>query len=188
LQRSVRNTRLLGWKSHTARLEISMRSFPTTLPSTSSFPRISTLSPPTHSRRGGTGRYRVLVETIEQGRIVKVADGLATIAIGQKQLVALAPPADNGGIETEVYVCIHAEDVTLETGADLPQTSARNQLVGRIRSLDREGPIVRVNLDCGFPLKALITNQACQNMALQEQGEVVALIKATAIHVITRGL
>jgi molybdate transport system ATP-binding protein len=127
------------------------------------------------------------VDTIEQGRIVKLSDGLATIAIGQKQLVALAPPADYGAIETEVYVCIHAEDVTLETGADLPQTSARNHLVGRIRSLDREGPIVRVNLDCGFPLKALITNQACQNMALQEQGEVIALIKATAIHVITRG-
>ncbi len=127
------------------------------------------------------------VDTIEQGRIVKVSDGLATIAIGQKQLVALAPAADNGGIETEVYVCIHAEDVTLESGADLPHTSARNRLVGRVRSLDREGPIVRVSLDCGFPLKALITNQACQSMALQEQGEVVALIKATAIHVITLG-
>jgi molybdate transport system ATP-binding protein len=76
----------------------------------------------------------------------------------------------------------------LETGADMPKISARNHLVGRIRSLHREGPIVRVNLDCGFPLKALITNQACQNMRLQEQGEVVALIKATAIHVIARGL
>jgi molybdate transport system ATP-binding protein len=127
------------------------------------------------------------VDTIEQGRIVKISDGLATIAIGQKQLVALAPAADNGGIETEVYVCIHAEDVTLETGADMPKISARNHLVGRIRSLLREGPIVRVNLDCGFPLKALITNQACQNMRLQEQDEVVALIKATAIHVIARG-
>ena len=126
------------------------------------------------------------VDTIEQGRIVKISDGLATIAIGQKQLVALAPPADNGGTETEVYVCIHAEDVTLEVGTDLPKTSARNHLVGRIRSLDHEGPIVRVNLDCGFPVKALITNQACRNMGLQEEGEVVALIKATAIHVITR--
>src|SRR6266487_3850951 len=59
------------------------------------------------------------VDTIEQGRIVKISDGLATVAIGQKQLVALAPSADNGGIETEVYVCIHAEDVTLEMGPDM---------------------------------------------------------------------
>jgi molybdate transport system ATP-binding protein len=127
------------------------------------------------------------VDTIEQGRIVKVSDGLAIIEIGRKQLVALAPPAANGGSDTEVYVCIHAEDVTLEMGADLPQTSARNHLVGRIRSLNREGPIVRVNLDCGFPLKALITHQSCQNMRLQEQSEVVASIKATAIHLIARG-
>jgi molybdate transport system ATP-binding protein len=127
------------------------------------------------------------VETIEQGRIVKVSEGLATIEVGQKQLVALAPPADNGGPDTKVYVCIHAEDVTLEIGADAAQTSARNHLVGRIRSLDREGPIVRVSLDCGFPLKALITHQACQNMALQEQDEVVAVIKATAVHLIARG-
>jgi molybdate transport system ATP-binding protein len=127
------------------------------------------------------------VDTIEQGRIVKVSDGLATIAVGPKQVVALAPPGGNGAVGSEVYVCIHAEDVTLEKGADLPQTSARNHLVGRIRSLDREGPIVRVNLDCGFPLKALITNQACQNMDLREQSEVFALIKATAIHLIARG-
>jgi len=127
------------------------------------------------------------VDTIEQGRIVKILEGLATIEIGRKQLVAVAPPTANGGSDTEVYVCIHAGDVTLEMGADLPQTSARNHLVGRIRSLDREGPIVRVNLDCGFPLKALITHQACQNMGLQEQTEVVASIKATAIHLIARG-
>jgi len=127
------------------------------------------------------------VDTIEQGRIVKVADGLATIEVGQKQLVAVAPPSNNDGIDAQVYVCIHAEDVTLETGAAPPHSSARNHLAGRIRSLDREGPIVRVNIDCGFPLKALITNQSCQNMGLQEQSEVVALIKATAIHLIARG-
>ena len=126
------------------------------------------------------------VDTIEQGRIVNISDGLATLEVGQTQLVALAPPAD-AAIESEVYVCIHAEDVTLEVGAALPETSACNHLVGRIRSVDREGPIVRLNLDCGFPLKALITNQAYENMGLHEWSEVVALIKATAIHVITSG-
>jgi molybdate transport system ATP-binding protein len=125
------------------------------------------------------------VDTIEQGRIVKISDGLATIEVRNTQLVALAPAAD-AAIETEVYICIHAQDVTLEVGAALPETSARNHLVGRIRSVDREGPIVRVTLDCGFTLKALVTNQAYENMGLHEWSEVVALIKATAIHVITR--
>jgi len=86
-----------------------------------------------------------------------------------------------------VYVCIRAEDVMLEKkGADLPPGSARNYLLGRIRSLDREGPMVRVDLDCGFPLKALVTNQAHQNMELRERDEIVALVKAPAIHLIAR--
>jgi molybdate transport system ATP-binding protein len=127
------------------------------------------------------------VDTIERGKIVQVAEGLATIQVGPKQLVALVPPRSNGGRYGEVYVCIHAADVMLEKrGANLPQSSARNNLIGRIRSLDREGPMVRVNLDCGFPLKALITNQACQDMGLRHQDEIVALVKAPAIHLIAR--
>jgi molybdopterin-binding protein len=73
-----------------------------------------------------------------------------------------------------------------KTSGTLAQSSARNHLLGRIRSLDREGPMVRVKLDCGFPLKALITNHACQEMELREQDEVIALIKAPSIHLIAR--
>ncbi len=127
------------------------------------------------------------VDTIERGIVVQVADGLATIQVGPKQLIALAPPRRNGGRDGEVYVCIHAEDVMLEKrGADLSQSSARNHLLGHIRSVDREGPMMRVNLDCGFPLKALITNQAYQNMGLRERDEIVAVVKAPSIHLIAR--
>ena len=125
------------------------------------------------------------VDTIERGKVVHVADGLATIQVGPKQLIALAPPLRNCGRDREVR--IHAEDVMLEKrGGSLAQSSARNHLLGHIQSVDREGPMVRVNLDCGFPLKALITNQACQDMGLREQDEIVALIKAPAIHLIAR--
>ena len=127
------------------------------------------------------------VDTIERGNVVQVADGLATIQVGRKKVIALAPPRRNGGPEGAVYICIHAEDVMLEkSGADPPQSSARNRLRGYIRSLDREGPMVRVSLDCGFPLKALVTYQACQSMGLRERDEIVALVKAPAIHLIAR--
>src|ERR1043166_6178009 len=49
------------------------------------------------------------VDTIELGTIVQVADGLATIEVGSKQLIALAPRRWNGGRDGEVYVCIRAE-------------------------------------------------------------------------------
>jgi len=74
----------------------------------------------------------------------------------------------------------------LERGAIARQSSARNHLVGRIRSLDREGPMVRVHIDCGFPLKALVTYQACEEMGLRDGMEVTALVKATAIRLISR--
>jgi molybdate transport system ATP-binding protein len=127
------------------------------------------------------------VDTIERGKVVEVADGLAKVQVGSKQVVALAPPRPNGRLDGDVYVCIRAEDVMLEKkGAELPPGNARNHLLGHVRSLDREGPMVRVELDCGFPLKALITNQARQNMELRERDEIVALVKTRAIHVIAR--
>jgi molybdate transport system ATP-binding protein len=125
------------------------------------------------------------VDTIERGRVVQVADGFATIQVGPKEIIAVARSRRNGGQDGEVYVCIHAEDVMLKkSNANSTQSSASNQLLGHIRSLHREGPMVRVNLDCGFPLKAMVTNQACQNMGLQEGDEIVAMVNAQAIHLI----
>jgi molybdate transport system ATP-binding protein len=124
------------------------------------------------------------VDTIERGKVVQVADGFATIQVGPKQVIALAPPCRNGRLDGEVCVCIHAEDVMLQkSGANPTQSSAGNHLLGHIRSLHREGPMVRVNLDCGFPLKAMVTNQAGQNM-LRERDEIVAMVNAPAIHLI----
>ena len=122
------------------------------------------------------------VDTVERARIVAVSDGLATVQIGPAQLVASAP----AGLNWEVYVCIHAGDVILDKGAPLSQNSARNQLAGRVKALDREGEMVRVSLDCGFPLKALVTNQACQELVLREGEHVIALLKASAIHLVPR--
>src|SRR5712691_13104150 len=90
------------------------------------------------------------IDTIERGMVVQVADGLATIQVGPKRLIALAPRGRNAGRDGEVYFCIRAEDVMLEKRvANLSQSSARNHLLGHIRSVDREGPMMRVDLDCG---------------------------------------
>jgi molybdate transport system ATP-binding protein len=121
------------------------------------------------------------VDTVERAEVVEVANGLAMVRIGRVQLTAVA---SNPLVEKEAYVCIHAEDVILQKADLSPQTSARNCLAGRIHSLDRQGPMMRVMLDCGFPLKALVTKQACQEMRLREGDEVQALLKATSIHLV----
>jgi molybdate transport system ATP-binding protein len=123
------------------------------------------------------------VDTVQRAMIQQMPDGVARVDIGPVQLVALSTNRISG----EACVCIHAEDVVLEKNSSPFQSSARNHLIGRIQLLDREGAVVRVTLDCGFPLKALVTKQSCREMALQQGDEIFAAIRAGAIQVVPRG-
>lgn len=123
----------------------------------------------------------IAVETIQLGHILEVRDGLATVAVEAARLTALATDLPAG--VREVYVCIRAEDVILMR-ADTIQSSPRNRLVATVRALTREGPLVRASLDCGFPLTALLTRPACEELDLREGGQLIALVKAPQVHLI----
>ena len=70
-------------------------------------------------------------------------------------------------LDGEVHACIRAENVRLERG-DRDQRQAPNRLEAVIVSLVQEGPMVRVGLECGFPLVALIPRQAWDELALRQ--------------------
>jgi len=123
------------------------------------------------------------VETVQQGSVEKIEDGLMTVRVGSSTLTAV--PQQPYIDARDVYVCIRAEDVILLKGHDTP-SSARNHLAALVQSVTREGPLARVELDCGFTLSALLTKQACDEMALKSGDRVVALIKAPHIHLIPR--
>ena len=48
--------------------------------------------------------------------------------------------------------------------------------------------MVGVCLDCGFPLKALVTDQAWLEMGISRGQDIVALLKAPAVHLVQVGL
>jgi len=73
-----------------------------------------------------------------------------------------------------------------ERQAEVGRTSAQNTLQGTVADLAAEGPLFRVVVECGFPLTALISKQAKQDLQLEAGQSVTALIKATAIHLIGR--
>ena len=123
------------------------------------------------------------IETIQPGRIVKIADNLVTVAVGHTLLSALEANLSRG--TTDIYVCIRADDVILLKGRDAP-SSPRNHLAATVRSITRDGMLMRVELDCGFPLAALLTRQACEELVLQPGERVVALVKAPNVHLIAR--
>jgi molybdate transport system ATP-binding protein len=122
-------------------------------------------------------------ETVLPARLLERADGLVTLEVGRSRLVAVDP----GRIEGQVYACVRAEDVLIEP-AQGSASSARNHLAGRVTSLAHEGALVRVALDCGFPLVALVTRQAAEQLALAPGAAVAAQIKATALRLVPRGV
>lgn len=123
------------------------------------------------------------VETVQPGRVLTAVDGLVTVAVADRKLVALAPELPPA--TAEVYVCVRAEDVILVKG-EPGHSSPRNALPAVVRALTREGPMVRIDLDCGFPLAALLTRNACDEFALVPGDHVLALIKAPQLHLIPR--
>lgn len=121
------------------------------------------------------------IETVQKGKITGTKEGLATVMVNEITLTAIALAA----VAEDVFVCIRGEDVILQRSATTA-SSVRNRLSARIISLRPEGPLVRVELDAGFPLWSLVTRPACAELALGEGEMVTALIKAPAIHLVPR--
>ncbi len=121
------------------------------------------------------------VETVVQGQVASNENGLVTVAVNGTTLKALGQ--DHGG--SVVYICIRAEDVLLEP-AGSGVTSARNHLAGHVTELLPQGVLVKVTVDCGFPLKALITRGAKEELGIQMGSAVVVAIKAGAVHLVPR--
>jgi molybdopterin-binding protein len=118
------------------------------------------------------------VENILDAKIVGRESGLLTVEVGSKQLQCV-----DGGESGPVAACIRAEDVAVTR--ELHQaSSARNRIPGAVRSVMLEGPLARIEIDCGFPLVAVITAQSAGELALQAGDAVCAIVKATAVHLL----
>jgi molybdate transport system ATP-binding protein len=122
------------------------------------------------------------VETVLNGRIQRRESGIAWLQAGAAEIAA----PDPGGEDLDFYVCIRAEDVTIEKGR-AEQSSARNHLRGVIMEVTPAGVLTRVNVDVGFQLTALVTRQAVADLALSKGADVFAVFKAPAVHLIPRG-
>jgi molybdate transport system ATP-binding protein len=116
------------------------------------------------------------VENVLPAQIVSHHSGLLTLQVGAAQLQCV-----DSGETGPVVACIRAEDVALTR--DSPQVSSvRNRLPGRVLSVIPEGPLARVELDCGVPLVAVITAQSASELQLKPGEDVCAVVKATAVH------
>jgi tungstate transport system ATP-binding protein len=121
------------------------------------------------------------VETILDCRVLDSTGDLTVVeAAGHR--VQVAQPAEPG---EWVRLCLRAEDVALFAGEPKPgASSAFNRLAGRVQRAVGAGPHVRVTVDCGFPLVALMTSRSIQELGIAEGGVVTAHFKSTAPHLL----
>jgi tungstate transport system ATP-binding protein len=120
------------------------------------------------------------VETLVPCRVRAMTDGVATLEAGP-QTIEVAQPAEAG---EWVRLCVRPEDVTLTARDGDTPSSARNHLIGQIVRMAASGPHVRVTIDCGFPLVALVTQRSVDELRLSPGSPVTAHFKATAPHLL----
>jgi molybdate transport system ATP-binding protein len=120
-------------------------------------------------------------ENVLPVRLARRIDGLAGVRAGGVELVGLDP----GDLADEAYACIRAEEIVLEEAPGAP-SSAQNLLPGTITARADEGPLVRVRIDCGIPLVALVTHASAERLHLAPGRRIVALVKAPSVRLVPR--
>jgi tungstate transport system ATP-binding protein len=117
-------------------------------------------------------------ENLLEGEVVECREGMARIRVEGAELEALC------GLHpgSRAKVLIHPEEVILlaDTG---DAGSARNRLPARVTGVKVLGALVKVGLECGFPLVAYITRASQEEMGIEPGRKLTAVIKATSIHV-----
>jgi len=120
------------------------------------------------------------IENMLPGTVIKHEDNLLTIDVDGSHVQAVS-----GHLTGDcVYVLIRPEDITFSLSKEV--TSARNILHGAITGLTPMGPLMRVEIDCGFPLIGLVTRNSAGDLGLETGRYIYASFKAAATRVIRR--
>jgi tungstate transport system ATP-binding protein len=120
------------------------------------------------------------VENILSGVITAKDDTLATVDINGWAIQAISDFA----VGDAVYVLIRPEDITFNIARD--SSSARNVFEGEIVKMATIGPLVRIEVDCGFPLLGVVTKRAAEELGIVFGRKTYVSFKATALHTIRR--
>lgn len=124
------------------------------------------------------------VDNIIPGIVVKKSQDLLQIQANGALLEAVGEMA----VGTQVYVCFRPEDITLyNADQGFTPSTARNRITCCITHLGNQGSFMRIELESGFLLTALVTRPSAMEMKLEVGKKVLAVFKATAIHLIAAG-
>ena len=121
------------------------------------------------------------VENIIEGVITANEERICLIDIGGNVIEAVSDCVTG---ET-VCACIRPEDITLSLSK--AHSSARNSFMGEITRVVSISSLARIEIDCGFPLIALVTKRSVEGLNLECENKIYATFKTTGVHVIRKG-
>ncbi len=120
------------------------------------------------------------VENILQGEVIRKNSGTFIASVSGREIEAIGE-ADPG---EKVTLCIRPENVTLSGFASGSWASVAKTFPGTVEKITPIGLYRKVQLNCGFPLVAYVTNPSFYDLSLKEGTEVLAFFKTKAVHVI----
>ena len=113
------------------------------------------------------------------GEVVAAGAGVATVRIPGGMLKALSDLAPG----SHVLVCVRPEEILLTSSEGV----AANAIEGTVTSVLDQGPTLKADLDCGFPLTALVTRRTAREILLRAGARVGVSFEPEAVHLIARG-
>ena len=119
------------------------------------------------------GRLVAPRETILRGRVARRAGGFLYFAVPGAELRC---PDREGDF---VVAVLSASDVILSR--EVVETSAQNRFRGRVTAVRHHGALFEIQLDCGFPLEASITEASRDQLDARPGVSLVATFKASAV-------
>ncbi|MFA5236831.1 MAG: ABC transporter ATP-binding protein [Methanoregula sp.] len=121
------------------------------------------------------------IDTILSGTVTRNEGGHAFIAVCGLTIEAITPLSS--GTRVKIYLRPEEVSLSLPGGNDPVRSSVRNHLPGRITGMVPFGPFERISVNCGCTITVLLTRLSCEDLHLSSGTEVIAEIKASAIHV-----
>jgi tungstate transport system ATP-binding protein len=125
--------------------------------------------------------HMVGVEDILDGVVTENEAGLAAIDVNGVRIIACSEASPG----TPVTLYMRPEDITLYEKDNI-RSSAQNKFTGRVIEVVPIGPTVRLKVDAGVKLSAVITQRSFEELGLDVGNETELTFKASAIHVVQR--
>lgn len=120
------------------------------------------------------------VENLLHGEVSKNKEGLFVASVSGQEIEA--PGLMDKGVP--VILCIRPENVILSEPAQGPQGRPENTFPATVERITVMGPYHKIQLNCGFPLVAYVTNPSFSELSLKEGTEVLAFFNSKSVHAI----